>query len=367
MSTTTFDTTRSSARRYVGTWTVINVTTEPVEAALWLARAFAGGRRLAVWAPGCEDHAHHVAVEFMHPVTAGAQALPARAITHDAAPQDLRHNDALLVIGAPDQPAIRLAVTDASDTCLLIDAHHDTATIVRSYHLLWELVQIALEHPGLVGGPATEHGDPTGFLYPFLDAAESDEVALGAALASSAVAKGDDSRRVVREARAANSTQITNAADVILGAVAGGGGILTMGNGGSATDAARLVRMLTGRGIDAQSLSADYAVLSALANDVGAERIFARQVDACGRPGDVLVGFSTSGASPNLLAAFDRAAATGITTIAITGYGGGSLRDHAGVDHILSVDSVSVHRIQEAQAALVDDLCAALAPTAAES
>ena len=317
---------------------------DPVEAAMWLARAFTAGRWLCVWAPGAPDHAHHVAVEFVHPVVAGTRPLAAGVAA--SAADGAVSRDATLVIG-PDGAAADLFIsTDQSDTA-----------IVRSYHVLWELVQVALEHPGLIGSSAPAGGDSTGFLYPFLDAAEADETALRQSLGASAEAKVRESEELSRRSVESNGAALAQAVTAIGRATGSGGRVLTMGNGGSATDAARLARLLRARGVPAESLSADYAVATALANDLGAERIFSRQLDAFAAPGDVLVGCSTSGASRNLLAAFDQASAMGLATVGLSGYGGGSFTDHPSVDHNLVVQSMSVHRIQEAQAALMSALC----------
>ena len=314
---------------------------DPVEAAMWLARAFTAGRRLSVRAPGAPDHAHHVAVEFVHPVVAGSRPLAA-AVAASAADGAVS-TDATLVIGPDGATADLFISTDQSDTA-----------IVRSYHVLWELVQVALEHPGLTGSSAVAGGDSTGFLYPFLDAAEEDEAALRRSLEASAGAKVRESEELSRLSVESNDAALVQAGTAIGRAA---GRVLTMGNGGSATDAARLARLLRARGIPAESLSADYAVATALANDLGAERIFSRQLDAFARPGDVLVGCSTSGASRNLLAAFDQAAGMGLVTVGLSGYGGGAFKGHASVHHSLVVQSMSVHRIQEAQAALMSALC----------
>lgn len=346
--------------------TVIDCARQPVDAALWLARAFTSGRALIVRAPGCEDHAHHVAVEFVHPVVAGARSLPAVAAGPEgsgacsapfaASPDSLDINAdgrwCHLLIGAPDGGHFDLVIpTDGGD-----------AATMTGYHLLWELVQVALEHPGLVGGLDASGGDSTGFLYPFLDAAESDEAGLREALETSAAAKRAASERLAAEAVAANRSGLETAAAMVGEAVAASRRVLSMGNGGSAADAARLVRLLRARGIDAVSLAGDYAVVSALANDLGAEAVFARQLDALGGGGDVLIGCSTSGASPNLLAAFDRAAAMGMRTVGISGYGGGAFADRAGIEVTLAVASDSVHRIQEAEAALIAKLCRLIGP-----
>ncbi|MDE0666570.1 MAG: SIS domain-containing protein [Acidimicrobiaceae bacterium] len=317
---------------------------DPVEAAMWLARAFTAGRRLRVWAPGAPDHAHHVAVEFVHPVVAGTRPLAA-AVAASAADRTVS-TDATLVIGPDGATADLFISTDQNDTA-----------IVRSYHVLWELVQVALEHPGLIGSSAVAGGDSTGFLYPFLDAAEADDAALLRSLRASADAKTRESEELSRLSVESNEAALAQAATAIERAAGSGGRVLTMGNGGSATDAARLARLLRARGIPSESLSADYAVATALANDLGAERIFSRQLDAFAAPGDVLVGCSTSGASRNLLAAFDQASAIGLATVGLSGYGGGSFTDHPSVNHKLVVQSMSVHRIQEAQAALMSALC----------
>ena len=317
---------------------------DPVEAAMWLARAFTAGRRLCVWAPGAPDHAHHVAVEFVHPVVAGTYPLAATVAESEAAAYTSA--DATLVIGGNTAAADLFISSDQPDTA-----------IVLSYHVLWELVQVALEHPGLVGSAASAGGDSTGFLYPFLDAAEEDEASLRESLRVSAGAKVRESEDLARESLESNRATLVETGTAIGRAVGAGGRVLTMGNGGSATDAARLARVLRSRGIPAESLSADYAVATALANDLGAERIFSRQLDAFARSDDVLVGCSTSGASRNLLAAFDQAATMGLATMGISGYGGGSFTAQESVHHNLVVQSMSVHRIQEAQAALMSALC----------
>ena len=319
----------------------IDCTESPVDASLMLARRFGQGARLAIEGRTCPDHAHHVAVEFVHPVVAGARALPAVVVTDVSAAVD----DCRLVIGHDD------------DADLTISDSLDDADIMRSYHVLWELVQVCLEHPGIVGVAAPDGGDSTGFLYPFLDAAEIDEGSLRSSLASSAVTKREESSRVMTDALERNRTQIDAAGAAIAEAAASGGRVFTVGNGGSSTDAARLVRLLRTLGVDATSLASDYAVLSALANDLGADRVFARQLEAFAQPGDVLIACSTSGASVNLLQALERADSHGLIGIGITGYGGGAFVHHPGVTHCLTVDSTSVHRIQEAQAAIIGALC----------
>lgn len=153
-----------------------------------------------------------------------------------------------------------------------------------------------------------------------------------------------------------NAERLDQAVDIIRRRVADGGTILTMGNGGSASDADRLVRLLAGVA-PARSLL-DPAVLSALANDVGAARMFARQVETYATARDVVVVFTTSGTSANVIEAVAAARQVGAGTIAFAGYGGAALAGSA--DVCLRVDSTSVHRIQEAQGTLCDKLVAGL-------
>jgi D-sedoheptulose 7-phosphate isomerase len=258
-------------------------------------------------------------------------------------------------VGGPSE--CRLVIGDDATADLTIAGALDDAAIVQSYHLLWELVQVCLEHPGLVGAAAGAGGDSTGFLYPFLDAAEFDEDALRRSLESSAAQKRAESGSVAADALHRNAREIEATAASISDASHHGGRVFTIGNGGSSTDAARLARLLRAVGVDARSLAADYAVLSALANDLGAEHIFARQLEAFARPGDVVIACSTSGASANLLSAFEYADTHKLVGVGIAGYGGGGFAHQTGVDHCLLVESTSVHRIQEGQAAILTSLC----------
>ncbi len=145
------------------------------------------------------------------------------------------------------------------------------------------------------------------------------------------------------------------AATALAACFRGGGRLFTIGNGGSACDAAHIAvefahPVTTGRpALPSLNLCADTALLTALSNDVGADEIFARQIRLQARPGDALIGVSTSGNSSNLLAAFRAAAECRLCTIALSGAGGGALAGMAEVQHCLSVPGDSVHRIQETQ------------------
>jgi D-sedoheptulose 7-phosphate isomerase len=130
-----------------------------------------------------------------------------------------------------------------------------------------------------------------------------------------------------------------------------------MGNGGSSCDAAHIAVEFThpvtaGRpALSAISLCADVAMISAVGNDVGFEHVFVRQLIAQARPGDGLIGVSTSGNSPNLLAAFAKAREIGLLTIGLVGGDGGTMQRSGVVDHCLIVPSSSIHRIQECHVA----------------
>ena len=132
-----------------------------------------------------------------------------------------------------------------------------------------------------------------------------------------------------------------------------GGRLLTFGNGGSSTDAAAVAGIfLAGaddsRPLPAMTLTADVAVLTALGNDVGFDVVFARQVAAMGRRGDMAFAVSTSGGSENVVRALEEARRRGLLTIGLAGYDGGRMAE-IDLDFLFAVPSSSVHRIQEAQ------------------
>ncbi|MGE4166879.1 MAG: D-sedoheptulose 7-phosphate isomerase [Xanthobacteraceae bacterium] len=149
-----------------------------------------------------------------------------------------------------------------------------------------------------------------------------------------------------------------------LTSIRGGGKIMFFGNGGSAADAQHLATELTIRYKDnrapiaAIALTTDTSALTACGNDLGFERIFARQIEALGRPGDVALGITTSGRSPNVTLALRQAAKTGIVTAAFTGKDGGDLPGLA--EHLLVVPSHSTARIQEMHITIGHALCGAL-------
>jgi D-sedoheptulose 7-phosphate isomerase len=159
------------------------------------------------------------------------------------------------------------------------------------------------------------------------------------------------------------SAQIERWGARLADALVGGGRLLAAGNGGSAAQAQHLTAELVGRYRDdrppfsAIALCAEGSAMTAIGNDYGIEEVFARQVRAHGRPGDVLVALSTSGASPNVLAAVDAAAEQGMAGWALTGRVPNALAERA--DECVAVDSPHTATVQEVHLIAVHLLCAA--------
>jgi D-sedoheptulose 7-phosphate isomerase len=191
-------------------------------------------------------------------------------------------------------------------------------------------------------------------LYPFLYAGAADLDAVLEQVRQSTAAKAAEAvalRELVAEREA---DRLAACAQAMARSFATGAKLLAFGNGGSSTDAQDLVTTFMHPGGDARplpaiSLTSDVAVVTALANDVGFEVVFARQVAAWGRPDDVAIGLSTSGGSANVLRGFEEASRRGLLTIGLAGYDGGKMAEADTIDYLFVVPSSSVHRIQEAQ------------------
>ena len=399
-----------------------------------LARAFARGGTLVPFGTGpAATDAAHVAVEFMHPVIVGKRALPALAPTNDptgssTAARLLRPDDIALGLahGAPPtaveaflhdarkRGALTIAFTGggaAADADHVFTVPSENPDIVQevqetSYHVLWELVHVFFEHPGLLqdacitcgdvavearvvalhngsaliekGGareevaielldtvevgdrvlchagvalerlaPAVE--EPTSFLYPFLG---SDETDLGAVLAdvrASTVQKGRD---VIELRRAIDPHGIRECAIAVRQRLERGGRLMAFGNGGSSTDAQDAAADCLARGWPAIALTNDIATVTAVANDVGFDKAFARQLIPLARESDVALAISTSGSSPNVVAGLEEARSRGMLTVAITGYDGGRLAELDWLDHLFVIQSDYIPRLQEAHATI---------------
>ncbi len=154
------------------------------------------------------------------------------------------------------------------------------------------------------------------------------------------------------------------AARLVVAALRAGGKLLLCGNGGSAADAQHWAAELVSRfhydrpGLAALALTVDSSALTGIGNDYGYDRVFARQVEALGRRGDVLFGLSTSGRSPNVLAAMAAARGLGMATVGFTGTGPGSAALAAASDVLVQVPSASTPAIQEGHEVLGHAICA---------
>ena len=153
---------------------------------------------------------------------------------------------------------------------------------------------------------------------------------------------------------------VARVASLLVDAYRAGNKSLWAGNGGSAADAQHMAGELVNKftfdrpGLAALSLSTDTSIITAVSNDYGFERLFARQIEAQGCPGDVFIGISTSGKSPNLVAALDACRAKGITSVAIVGADPCPMDDY---DYVIHVPSTVTPRIQECQTLIGHILC----------
>jgi D-sedoheptulose 7-phosphate isomerase len=309
-----------------------------------MAERFARGGRLL--ATGDVSDSRHVAVEFVHPVIVGKRALPALAVTARELELLAEPDDMVIAFGVdvPETPAL-VIVLDPPER----DPYIRQELVETAYHLLWELVHVFLEHT-----ERTVHDSgAASFLYPFLGERETDSEAVVEDVRRSILMKAQE----IGELRTQTLTEGGPALLAAAEAIRAGGRVLALGNGGSATDATDLVADLQALGRPAIDLTGDPAILTAIANDVGVEAIFARQVIAYGRAGDVLVALSTSGGSGNVIAALAEARRRGLVTVALVGYDGGQIAADGLADHVVITRSQHIPRIQEAQASAYHVLC----------
>jgi D-sedoheptulose 7-phosphate isomerase len=193
--------------------------------------------------------------------------------------------------------------------------------------------------------------------YPFLfEGGASDAEEVLAQVRHSTLEKVREIVELRRATLETNGDKIVEAGVVMAHAFAGGATLFAFGNGGSATDAQDIVADLLnppypGRAtLPALALTDDIAVVTAVANDVGFDNVFARQIIAFGRTGDIAVGITTSGTSANVLAALEQAKKQGLLTVGLAGYDGGRMARTASIDYCIVTPGDHVPRIQEAQA-----------------
>jgi D-sedoheptulose 7-phosphate isomerase len=350
-----------------------------------MAERFARGGRLIAFgrSSAARSDARHVAVEFVHPVIVGKRALPALGIAGEGGPLvpqvelAAEPDDIAIGFGAGEdggEAAAALAVARGRG-CLTLafaaagaewefeppspDAGIRQELVETLYHVLWELVHVFFDHRGLLQGrDARELHDvgASSFLYPFLAEREHDLEAVVEDVRRSVLAKAAEVGELRVQTLGENRHELVAAAAALRAGLDAGGRLLVLGNGGSATDAMDAVadfrcppdpRWSARRAID---LTEDPAILTAIANDIGTEAIFARQVIAHGREGDALLAISTSGNSSNVILGLAEARRRGLETIALVGYDGGRVAAERLADHVVVTRSEHIPRIQEAQA-----------------
>lgn len=191
--------------------------------------------------------------------------------------------------------------------------------------------------------------DPTGFLYPFLGAEEKDLDAVLADVEASTLRKGQD---VIELRRSIDVDAVVECGVAIRERLERGGRLIAFGNGGSSTDAQDVAGDCLARGWPAVALTNDAATITAVGNDVGYDKVFARQLIPLARAEDVALAISTSGSSLNVIAGLEEAHRRQMLTCAITGYDGGRLRELPWLDHLFIVPSDYIPRLQEAHATI---------------
>jgi len=344
-----------------------------------MAERFARGGRLVAFgrSPAARSDARHVAVEFVHPVIVGKRALPAIGLTAEGG--DLAGQVALLArpddiamafeAGASDGEAAAALRVARERGCLTIafasggaewefappTADPDVAQelVETLYHVLWELVHVFFEHRGLLSGRSERRSHDAGassFLYPFLDEREDRLEPVVEDVRRSVLAKATDIGELRAQTLTENADVLAAGAAALRLCLERGGKLLALGNGGSATDAMDAVADFRAAGRPAIDLTEDPAIITAVANDIGTEAIFSRQVIAYGTAGDAVLTLSTSGNSANVIAALGEARRRGLVTIALVGYDGGRVAAEGLADHVVVTRSEHIPRIQEAQA-----------------
>src|SRR3712207_5394459 len=284
-------------------------------------RFLAGGRLLAFGNGSAATDAQHVSVEFVHPVIVGKRALPALDLGPDfetRLPVILRPEDMVMGFAFPDRDqAVERALRTAQERGALtfalagdvgdysFDLPDEDPFVIQEvfevlYHMLWETVHVYFEH--------REQGHDVGassFLYPFLGREEQALESVVEEVQGSMLQKTEEVNGMRAAVAQMQAGAISETAAAISERLASGGKIVAFGNGGSATDANDLVIDCVDpppgfEPIPAVSLAAEPANVTAIANDVGIEAVFLRQLIAHARPEDVAIGISTSGGSPNI-------------------------------------------------------------------
>jgi D-sedoheptulose 7-phosphate isomerase len=344
-----------------------------------MAERFVRGGRLIAFgrSPAARSDARHVAVEFVHPVIVGKRALPAIGLAAEggevaaqvamlAVPDDIAiafgadadGGDAARAIAlARERGCLTIAFSPAGAEWEFEPPSADEAVrqelVETLYHVLWELVHVFFEHRGLLVGREARHGHDAGassFLYPFLAEREDNLDEVLDDVRRSVVMKAEEIGALRTQTLGENQEVLAGTAAALRERFARGATLLAIGNGGSATDAMDVAADFRAWGRPALDLTEDPGILTAIANDIGVEAIFQRQVIAYAREQDALLALSTSGGSQNVIDALAEARRRGVMTIALVGYDGGQIVSDGLADHVIVTRSQHIPRIQEAQA-----------------
>jgi D-sedoheptulose 7-phosphate isomerase len=336
-------------------------------------RFLRGGRLLAFGRGPYATDAQHVSVEFVHPVIVGKRALPALDLSVLFRPwleAVLRPEDIVMGFGPPEgdpevwatlqeahrQDAMTFALPGVEGSYAVEAATNDPfmhqELIEILYHTLWETVHVFFEHRELghdVGA--------SGFLYPFLGTQKQETADTAGEVAASILMKVQDDSKLRAQVAQEEAEGIATATVAIHERLQRGGKLILFGNGGSATDANDFaidcVLPPSGyQSIPAVSLSLEPANITAVANDIGTDAIFLRQLIAQARPEDIAVGISTSGGSRNIIAALAEARKRNLLTVALLGYDGGEIKRKRLADFPVVVNCDYIPRIQEVQASV---------------
>ena len=336
-------------------------------------RFLKGGRLLAFGRGPYATDAQHVSVEFVHPVIVGKRALPALDLSlsfRSWMEAILQPEDMVMGFGSPEgdaqvSEALAFAANRGAMTFALpgaaasftLDAptqdpfiHQELIEIL--YHTLWETVHVFFEH--------RELGHDVGeseFLYPFLGQQKQETGDIIAEVAASIQMKVRDDGLLREPVAREQSEQISNASHAICECLQRGGKLTMFGNGGSATDANDWALDCVQppknfQPVPAVSLAMEPANITAVANDVGTDVIFLRQLIAQARPNDVAIGISTSGGSRNIIMALEEARKRKLLTVALLGYDGGEIQRRGLADFPIVVRCDYIPRIQEVQASI---------------
>ncbi|MGA3213057.1 MAG: SIS domain-containing protein [Terriglobales bacterium] len=336
-------------------------------------RFLRGGRLLAFGRGPYATDAQHVSVEFVHPVIVGKRALPALDLSILFRPwlqSILRPEDIAMGFGPPGgDPEVWATLQHANSQGAMTfalpgiegsyavgagtpDAFMHQEMIEILYHTLWETVHVFFERRELghdVGA--------SGFLYPFLGTEKQGSAGITDEVAASIRMKVADDAQLRVHVAAEQAEAIGNTALAIHERLRRGGKLIIFGNGGSATDANDFAIdcVLPPAGyepVPAISLALEPANITAVANDIGAEAVFLRQLIAQARPEDIAVAISTSGGSRNIIMALEEARKRNLLTVALLGYDGGEIKRRSLVDFPLVVSCDYIPRIQEVQATI---------------